>query len=891
VATAARAVDIDVEARVISASKDGDDPDLVQGTLKIRGWGTQSEACFYLPYEDPTYGEERGTKRRFETFSAGGEAIHFGGGSLKLKVQAPARLAEVDPPQVARVSLPGGWSDASELVVEFEARVPRLPSMSADDWFYDGFMPQPLRSCPSTGLDPEYYRTPLSARYKGKVQVPAGWQYVGPGTIEASSNVATFDQTSRLLAFALGRKLQHRRLQVGQTAVDVYFQSAGFDEMASTVERVLPRLVDQFGPYPFPSLKILETTELQKHGLPGVIAMNKPAQAVFSQAQSDWLHWREWILAVQLARQWYGGAIVAESPDDEWLIAGIADFATLEALATDPQIFNLFSARVDGTRLISFDYLQFAEVSASMVVTKAPFSVLTNADFSTKNRASHQHPLLYSKQVFAMRQLKAASDAEQFRTFLKSVTTDRLGGFMAPKDFMDQLVKQPSPFSVSHREALAGYLAQWWTSQGWPNFKLSNLSSVATEGASNGGFVSEVEAVQLGPVDYPPLIGVETTNGKTVYGRAARSKSGDSWTAVIRTDDEPTRAVVDPTREGFDADRFDNASDWPGVKFFPGTANTLADDSYTVGWFPYAFRRPGEPFSLGLQGALLKYVQNGLFIRVEAAPSADVGAVEARHTYQIPSMALNGLIGLKQNYDHEREAEASVTRFPLIDADVHVGFGVKVRHKERVGIEGSDHQTFGVGLALKPAARSRVCGYMFEGEIEHAPEALADGFSYERKSGIASVDCNITRRISLGLRGFAGALYAEGEPPEQALFKPTELKGAHLRVDVRGLSRVRKISSLGTDLFLPFYLPIPSDAMLLARQMRLRLFFDIGRSYDEDIDYRSHGAGFTLPFGGDLAGAGSLAFTRIAVLAILESRVGDDVKRKPSIVFDVTGEL
>jgi hypothetical protein len=117
------------------------------------------------------------------------------------------------------------------------------------------------------------------------------------------------------------------------------------------------------------------------------------------------------------------------------------------------------------------------------------------------------------------------------------------------------------------------------------------------------------------------------------------------------------------------------------------------------------------------------------------------------------------------------------------------------------------------------------------------------------------------------------------------------LREARLRLDNRGVARHKRLVTTNTDLFLPLVAPVPADTLILARKMRWRLFYDYGSAPLERIEYRSAGAGFQLPFGGDLSAAGSLTLTQVTALAVLYSSVDGEISRKPSIIFDVTGEL
>ena len=126
--------------------------------------------------------------------------------------------------------------------------------------------------------------------------------------------------------------------------------------------------------------------------------------------------------------------------------------------------------------------------------------------------------------------------------------------------------------------------------------------------------------------------------------------------------------------------------------------------------------------------------------------------------------------------------------------------------------------------------------------------------------------------------------------PESAFFKPNELTEARLRID-QNLERTSNIYSITNDLSFPLFFPLPFDFLVLSRQLRWRIFFDMGKDLKQKKEYISSGTGFQLPLGGDLSGAGSLAFTKLSLLTVLYSRIGDKTVRKPTILFDFTGQL
>jgi hypothetical protein len=150
--------------------------------------------------------------------------------------------------------------------------------------------------------------------------------------------------------------------------------------------------------------------------------------------------------------------------------------------------------------------------------------------------------------------------------------------------------------------------------------------------------------------------------------------------------------------------------------------------------------------------------------------------------------------------------------------------------------------------------------------------------------------CNFSRGTNLKLKAFAGAIDVKGTPPRTSQFRLNDLAEVGLRLD-KNIQRVNRIAALETDLFLPLFLPIPRNLMILPRQMKGRIFYDLGISDQPHKMIRAGGAGFFLPLGGDLSGAGSLTISRVSLLAILYQDIHGEISRKPTVLFDLSGDL
>ncbi len=873
--------------------QEGEFPSRISGTMRIEGWRVATGGglhCIYVPFLDSDYGLDRAITRRQEMFADKHGRPAFDGGTTALEMNGN----KLDPKAVIRLEgLPAlsGDAELDRLIeLKFESRIPRLDGSSADEWFFEGYAPRLLTSCPDEAQGAAPRDLPASAvDLDFKIKTPTSWQYLGPGTI--TGDVAQGTLPGRQLAFALARGMQSLSFKTGNLTVQIYYRSPSFLSVVATIEKALPLLVQMFGELPYPVLTVLETSELQRFGLPGLVTVNKPAQSFFDRLQSDWMNWIHWVVVSQLVKQWYGGVVSASSADDEWLVSGIAEYAILETLMRDPMRFNLFAEDAAGSRWLSFTYLQVSEITAAMMRRYAPFNILTEADLTAKDRRRGQHPLLFIKHAEAMRQMAGAAGENAFFGFMRQLTASHLLATLSPQEFFGDLAKRPSPFAPTTREALQTSLRLWWTKAGWPDF---DLEAFKTERLADGRWVAEVRVAQRGEVDFAPLVGIKDESGKWHHVRAEKRPKipGNDWHAAATMLNRPLVAEADPGHEAYDEDRFDNASEAPGFSFFPGSADTLRDDAYTVVWLPYAFRLPAQPFSLGAQGVVFRYINPGLFLKGEWAPREKLGGAEARQKFIYEPKALTAELNFDQNYDNDRQIEAAVTRAPVLSGEPFTGLSLRSRFKQRVGDPDSRHVSFVVGSSVKLTSGLTQCRFNIGGEFEKTPPQLATGFDYERSFGIAGGDCNLTARTGIGARAFYGVLRKNGEPPDAAFFRVTDVTAARVRIDDPSLPLAIRLASTGADLTLPFYLPLPSDSMILTRQLKWRLFYDVGRALEPvESVYRASGLGFMLPFGGDLAGAGSLSITKLSVLAILYSKVDDGARRKPSLVFDLSGDL
>jgi hypothetical protein len=866
-------------------------PAKISGTMKITNIGVAApqdkgkDVCFYLPFQDPEYGMNRGDMQRFQLLTANHRKPHFSGGRMSIQKSNAGHVILDSKAFLVRIRLPMGWDEASILEIQYNGEIPRLERSRAQEWVFDGFFPQLLSHCPAPEELIDIASEMNSAIYDVKISIGPEWDYLGPGSKRGGD--ANFSGRMTYPAFMLVKGFKKKILRIGSKEIVLAYQSEQFLDLEFTLISAFKTIEDIFGSYPLPSITIVENSELLRQTMPGLISINRPPQLVFDKVQRNLLNWQHWIAVMQLSRQWLGSMIFADSPNDEWLLSGTSEFATLAALSEIPGRFDLFNESFLGGRLFTITYLQVNEILTSMLKKNSPYEVLTGDTLYTNETLAKQNNLVFLRHTAALRQLEAEVGKVRFRGFLRKLVSDFQFKSLSPKDFVRQIEVLPSPFSPGQRLAVANTLKKWWTLPGWPDFELNDVKKKPLPGDK---WLISADIIQKGGLDHEPIVKARDIQGRVRTLKSSPTPNTRGWKVEVILDAPLEEIAIDPEHRSFDSDRFNNSSEYPNFYFFPGTAKTLPDDAYTLVWVPYPFRRPGEPFSLGIQAGLFKYVQSTATAAVEFAPSNKQSSYLVNYANQWNNTSLSNGAKLQKTYNGDREIEFNFFENDLLKSSTGLGMGVVLKRKDRLGNEASIHGAYGFRLAFRPPGDERQCQFNISSSHDRAPRIWSKGFSYIRNSGLLAGECRVSHQMSLSLRGFTGHMSGEGALPESAFFKPNDLGEARLRID-QGLDPVGQIDTLTSDFYFPLYFPIPFDFLILSRQLKWRLFYDLGRARDERINYSSAGAGFQMPIGGDLAGAGSLAFTRLSLLMILQSKVGSHTIKKPSVLFDFSGQL
>jgi hypothetical protein len=844
----------------VKLSPDEDDHLFIEGSLTIKDWQA-NRRCLVLRYNNDEYGWDHGEQRRLDSITGSGARTRYSEGetSFVLKNGLVAKYLDLHIIEIL---------GAGDVALTYRAEVPRTSTSKPSDTFFDGFYPHPLMQCPLASEPP----TPAIVNIEADITLPNKFQFAAQHG-QAKVGGFTTNVRARTLAFGISQTYKRKSFQLGPLKVELFYFTDSLPNLEKTIRTSIPLVESWLGPFPHKTLTIVETSELQRQTIGGIIPLNTPRQQVFSKAQSagsGLLNWSHWMMVKLIASQWFSAMIYPDRLRDTWLINGTRDFIVSEVLAKQPEIFDLFGS----TAFISITYLQLQEYSAATFHKSHPFTPLTDMALETPQAQDVQSAITRVKQLFAMRQLSNLYGHERMKQAFKSIIDAHRQIRMSPKSFYQAIDPAMQPL-----------LKAWWTQSGWPDFSLSDMDSQKV----GDQFKTTITIEQQGAIDFPPLVMMKDEDGAHHSKRASLSRSG-TWQVEFMSSSPGDSAEVDPNHETFDVDRFNNSTTWADLNFFPGSARNIADDAYTILWLPFPQRRPGEPWAMVVQGAVMKYINSGLFFDVEYAPESKKTKSKIRYRYQFPDVAIHGDLQIEQDFEGDRIAELTAVRSPLFKLDPRISLNLGLRRKERIGIENSDHMTGAFGMGIQPESNQSSCGYNLSGEIENAPERFAHDFSYERKKIRGVLSCG-RKRFGLLTRVFWGKLDYQGPTPETAFFKPTEANEAALTITQGGLVWPEEILTAHSELRFPLYLPLPSDSLVLINRLRGDLFYNWGHAKNEGVEYRSGGVGMQFPFGGDLAGAGSLSLTTIRAIVVLFSKVNEVESRKPSFFVVVQGNL
>lgn len=755
-----------------------------------------------------------------------------------------------------------------------------------EEFVLENFYPLPLEHCPTEAV-PE--PPALTTKTVITMSHPRSISLYGPaGTSEETLTKASIN-SSRLVLFG-STKRNVETFLVDDLPVTLVSPDLKGREFKRTISSIIKSHTDLFGPFPWTHLVILERDQAWDANTPGMIAFHKPKQPLFRYLQQDVLNWQYWVLSSLIGAQWSGSSLQTE-PKDDWLTAGICDFASAHWLENQKERDNLFNFFDHEISWIQFNFRQIQDMTASMLNQEYPGSQLTDTEFKTISSKENQHPLLFIKNSVAMRSVSSVLGKKHTQKFLQLFFKKHRYQKFDPKGFYSALLTYTRKNKLS--ASGADTLREWWTQTGWPEY---GITSFIREKLPGGRWLTETTIRSNSNLNPPFKLRIRDKDGHSWY--LFPQKSGDinqnrRWTAGLITDLEPASAEIDPQHHLFDKDRFNNSTGSFGLDFFPFGTNTLSDSRYTSVWIPYMFRRPGEHTSVALQLAFLRYLQSGFYIRAETSPSDRKTGIHIKYQHFSDLLESKVTTSLTQDYQNTRTIEA-LTEFPsrAIFTGLNASPLLSGRFRQYPGQSHLNHPSLMGGLKVSFPDLGP-CKFYMEAGAELAKGLSGRSQSYRRYLGSYRNICTIGRSVAYDLRLFKGYLDQRSDiVPESVYFKWNHLKEAGMRIDLPLPKENSKVNSVNQEITLPFMAPKMLDILHLSQKLTFKIFHDMGFYQAQGTpDLEASGLGVQMPIGGDIMGMGSLTLSRFSILTILYTRNQKETSRKPKLLFDISGEF
>jgi hypothetical protein len=456
---------------------------------------------------------------------------------------------------------------------------------------------------------------------------------------------------------------------------------------------------------------------------------------------------------------------------------------------------------------------------------------------------------------------------------------------VSPPEFASLLLERLKKSNPGSAEMTQHILREWWTKSGWPDREL--FEHLVTR-VKKGQYIVELKIEEQGQLNVPSDVVLIDKTGKK-YTLPAASQNKSKHRVILPNDLK--RIDIDPKKEVFDQNRFNNSTEPADFYFFPGGARELYQDAYTVFWFPYLIKRPGEDFRFGAQSSILKYMRGNFMLFVETDKTAKNTTFDFLHEQETNIPGIQYSLGAQKDFYNQRVVTSKLGFKDVNSSTIHpLNISLAANGKQEGSNSSSLHGTLSLGFNLLPGWRPEPCNFTLRGQHERTPsEQGEEKIHYERSLAIFSGLCNVTQKIQLRGRLFRGVTKTIVNSPRNAYFWPQNLGEAKIRFDFPPDEPHEWLHSATQELELPLYFPFDIGSYVLTQKIKLRLYYDYGEA-SRDTIYRSGGLGLILPLGGDVSGAGSLSVTRLSFLSVIYQTT-NDTHHPTSFLFDISGEL
>ncbi len=249
----------------------------------------------------------------------------------------PVKVTLTVSDTAALLPLDGPLAPGAQVTIEldFELQVPPSGALSSDVWTLGSFFPMlAVHEASGWRLDvcdfcPDIVYSE-SGMYEFAVTAPAGWVIAATGeeggtTRNADGTVTHFYQAGpvRDLALALSPNFRVQSQMAEDVMISVYSlpDDPQAEAILRTASQVLRVFDARFGPYPYPSLRLVALPSPSNTGIeyPGMIYIYRRQD---SEAISQ-------LVAHEVAHQWWYGVVGNDVFTEPWLDEALAEYSTV----------------------------------------------------------------------------------------------------------------------------------------------------------------------------------------------------------------------------------------------------------------------------------------------------------------------------------------------------------------------------------------------------------------------------------------------------------------------------------------------------------------------------------------------------------------------------------
>ncbi len=426
--------------------------------------------------------------------------------------------------------------------------------------------------------------------YAGKITVPADYTLatgVDSVTRTVSGDTATYqlknDSPTRGIAFALGKDYKSFTLPLGATTIEVDYLP-GHDETArlfATYARdILREYESRFGPYPRKRLVIVEDpnrngTSMAADGIVFISSLffthrNVTLPGILNRMS-------EFVLAHEIAHQWWGIGVGTNMNADNWLSEGLAQYAAVSYFeskfgATGPNLFPKFgNGIVENFIRSQFGFLNLREHQIELpyiLTVERGFDEAVVKPLAAVKYGNATTERIYDKGYLVMRDIEADLGGQQhFDSALRTMASRYMHGEITVAGFEKLL-------TTSSGVDLGPLFKTWVYGDGTVDYGIE----ITGRRRTGSGYETTVAVTRTGGIPQPVIVAAALTNGKTVRQTWNGVKPADTLTFTTTAPVE--RVTIDPDHFLPDCNRLNNNSP---VKFVVALKkNEFPLDAYLI---------------------------------------------------------------------------------------------------------------------------------------------------------------------------------------------------------------------------------------------------------------------------------------------------------------------